>query len=260
MYKFLIADDEYAERRLLESTIRAHWGLQAEIKCVENGREALDIAKLWMPDIALLDIEMPGLNGLEAAKAMNDAKLRTGIIFVSAYSIFAYAHEAVKLGAIDYILKPVDTDEVIRSTSQAIEKLRTTQQLEGVSGDLKEGEENEGLDKTGQVMQKVLVYLQHNYMTYDLSLDRMSDLLKINPSYFSSLFKKSTGVNFIDYVADLKISAAKTLLQDPLRSGAEIAQMVGYESASYFTRAFKKRTGQTPTEYRKSANRKGSET
>ena len=79
----------------------------------------------------------------------------------------------------------------------------------------------------------------------------------MNASYLSSLFKKCTGVNFIDYVTDQRISAAKVLLDDPLRSTAEIASMIGYESASYFTRAFKKRTGMTPTEYRKGRPQEG---
>ena len=58
-------------------------------------------------------------------------------------------------------------------------------------------------------------------------------------------------MNFVDYVAELRMNAAQELLQDPLRSAAEIAAMVGYDSSSYFARAFKKHTGMTPTEYRR---------
>ena len=65
-------------------------------------------------------------------------------------------------------------------------------------------------------------------------------------------FKRTFGVNFVDYLTELRINAAKELLMDPLRPAAEVASMVGYESANYFARAFKKKTGMTPTEYRRS--------
>ena len=80
-------------------------------------------------------------------------------------------------------------------------------------------------------------------------------MLKLNASYFSSLFKRTFGVNFLDYLTQLRMDAARELLRDPLRSTAEVAGMVGYESANYFTRAFKKNVGMTPTDYRRSALR-----
>ena len=104
-------------------------------------------------------------------------------------------------------------------------------------------------DRVSLMMSKVKGYLQNNYM-YDVSLDSLGDILRISPSYLSSTFKKCFGVGFLDYLTELRVQAAKGLLADPLRSTAEVASLVGYESASYFTRAFKKKTGQTPTEYR----------
>lgn len=100
------------------------------------------------------------------------------------------------------------------------------------------------------MMSKVKDYLQHNYM-YEISLDSVSEILNISPSYFSVAFKRAFGVNFLDYLTELRIQAACELLKDPLRSSAEVAGMMGYESASYFTRIFKKKTGMTPTEYRR---------
>lgn len=92
-------------------------------------------------------------------------------------------------------------------------------------------------------------------MLCDISLDSVSAILNINSSYFSTQFKRAFGVNFVDYLTDLRIRAAKELLRDPMRPAAEVAGMVGYESPNYFARAFKKRTGMTPTEYRRSQGR-----
>jgi len=94
-----------------------------------------------------------------------------------------------------------------------------------------------------------------NYMMYDISLDSVSAILNLSSAYFSTLFKRTFHVNFLDYLTELRMEAAKELLADPLRSTAEVANMVGYESANYFTRAFKKKVGMTPTDYRRSAAR-----
>jgi YesN/AraC family two-component response regulator len=168
--------------------------------------------------------------------------------------VFSYAREAVKLGAIDYILKPVDREDVQRAVKRAISQVEAERQLRAVRP--REGtcmEEDEGTDKAALMMAKVKKYLEHSYMNYDLSLDSVSSLLNISPSYLSCIFKRCTGVNFLDYITNLRISAAKEYLSDPFKSASEIASMVGYDSSSYFTRAFKKNTGLTPTEYRRQA-------
>ena len=106
--------------------------------------------------------------------------------------------------------------------------------------------------QTALVMAHVRRYLEDNYM-FDLSLDSVGEILHISPAYLSAQFKKYQKMNFLDCLTELRINAAKELLADPFRSSAEVASMVGYEDASYFARAFKKRTGMTPTQYRKEA-------
>lgn len=91
---------------------------------------------------------------------------------------------------------------------------------------------------------------------YELSLDSVGDILHISPAYLSTQFKKYLHVGFLDYLTEVRIQAACELLADPLRPTAEVAGMVGYEDASYFARAFKKKTGLTPTQYRREAARR----
>ena len=115
-------------------------------------------------------------------------------------------------------------------------------------------EESEN-SQTALVMAHVRRYLEDNYM-FDLSLDSVGEILHISPAYLSAQFKKYQKMNFLDCLTELRINAAKELLADPFRSSAEVASMVGYEDASYFARAFKKRTGMTPTQYRRQAGQK----
>lgn len=253
MIKILVADDEGYERETLAEILDKRFGREAEVRVVENGRLAVDAAALWAADVALLDIEMPGINGIDAARQILIQRPECKIIFVTAYSLFTYAHEAVRLGACDYILKPADPDDVERAVRRAAAQADAARQLEAMAsnGELLESADN--YDKTNLLMGKVKKYLQHNYMMCDISLDSVSGILNLNASYFSSLFKRTFGVNFLDYLTQLRMDAARELLRDPLRSTAEVAGMVGYESANYFTRAFKKNVGMTPTDYRRSA-------
>ena len=198
------------------------------------------------------------MNGLDAARAVLKQRPECKVIFVTAYSLFQYAHEAMHLGACDYLLKPVDPDEVEASIRKAIRQIEAGRRLAELApvqpepeldADAAEGEEN---DRNALVMAHVRKYMEDNYM-FDLSLDSVSEILHISPAYLSAQFKKYQKTNFLDCLTELRINAAKELLADPFRSAAEIASMVGYEDSSYFARAFKKRTGMTPTQYRKEA-------
>lgn len=253
MIKILIADDELWQRELLAGMVEQRFGREAEVRTAENGRLAVDAAALWAADVVLMDIEMPGLSGIDAAKQILAQRPECKIIFVTAYSLFAYAHEAVRLGACDYILKPADPDDVERAVRRAAAQAEAQRQLESVASSAGLLESADSYDKTNLLMGKVKKYLQHNYMACDISLDSVSAMLGLNASYFSALFKRTFQVNFLDYLTELRMEAAKELLRDPLRSTAEVAGMVGYESANYFTRAFKKKVGMTPTEYRRGA-------
>ena len=113
MIRLLIADDEKLERdALTEMVARRFDEHQVVLETAENGRKAADTAILWGADLILMDIEMPGMSGLDAARAVLAQRPGCRVIFVTAYSLFQYAHEAVHLGACDYLLKPVDPSQL----------------------------------------------------------------------------------------------------------------------------------------------------
>ena len=275
MIRLLIADDEKLEREALADMVSRRFEHEVVLELAENGRKAADTAVLWGADLILMDIEMPGMSGLDAARAVLAQRPACRVIFVTAYSLFQYAHEAVHLGACDYLLKPVDPDELEASIRRAMRQIEAERKLEELARttelspepetpevpgnqeeDAPEAESPEGENsQTAMVMTQVRRYLEDNYM-FDLSLDSVGEILHISPAYLSAQFKKYQKMNFLDCLTELRINAAKELLADPFRSSAEVASMVGYEDASYFARAFKKRTGMTPTQYRRQAGKK----
>lgn len=201
-----------------------------------------------------MDIEMPGVNGLEAARTVLSRLPGCKVIFVTAYGLFQYAYEAMRLGACGYILKPVVPDEAEGAIRRALGQIEAERRLTAMAP----ADDDLPNTQMGQLMAQVKKYLRENYM-YELSLDSIGDILHISPAYLSTQFKKYLHVGFLDYLTEVRIQAACELLRDPLRPTAEVAGMVGYEDASYFARAFKKKTGLTPTQYRRQAARSKTE-
>ena len=265
MIRLLIADDEKLEREALAEMVARRFEHEVVLELAENGRKAADTAVLWGADLILMDIEMPGMSGLDAARTVLAQRPGCRVIFVTAYSLFQYAHEAVHLGACDYLLKPVDPDELEASIRRAMRQVEAERKLEELAtakalpepqdaGAVPAEDAADEDSPAAMVMAQVRRYLEDNYM-FDLSLDSVGEILHISPAYLSAQFKKYQKMNFLDCLTELRINAAKKLLADPLRSTAEVASMVGYDDSSYFARAFKKRTGMTPTQYRRQAGR-----
>jgi YesN/AraC family two-component response regulator len=99
------------------------------------------------------------------------------------------------------------------------------------------------------VIKKSIAYINDHY-NQDLSLDMVAEHVGLNPAYFSTLFKKETGVNFSTYLLNHKIDNAKLLLTNSNLSLINIAIEVGFDNQSYFSNVFKKATGMTPKQYR----------
>lgn len=99
------------------------------------------------------------------------------------------------------------------------------------------------------IISKAINYISKNYDN-DISLDDVSREVNINPYYFSKRFKEETGVNFIDYLTEIRIKKAKELLENRNLSIKEICSKVGYSDPNYFSRIFKKIENVTPSDYR----------
>ena len=115
--KALIIDDENKARRVLRTLIQEDCLFIDEIHESNNLVDGVKIIKSVKPEIVFLDIEMPEYSGLEIGNFFKREKIDFQIIFTTAYS--KYAIEAFKMSAIDYILKPIDSDDLIHAVSKA---------------------------------------------------------------------------------------------------------------------------------------------
>ena len=250
MIRILIAEDEPLERQMLQDVLQWYFSYTADIRAVTNGMDAVSTAAIWNADVVLMDIEMPGLNGIQAALKILENRPRTKCVFVTAYESFEYAREAVRLRAVDYLLKPVEDKELINVMERILAEKKQEElldeQLQTVrapAGDIS------GQSHTERLIRKVGEYIQKNYQ-WDISQDMICDILNMSTGHFSKMFRQCYGVKFIDYLTNVRVEAAKALLADPTKRTKEIGTMVGYQSSSYFSKMFKQKTGMTPSEYR----------
>ncbi|HEV7356723.1 MAG TPA: LytTR family DNA-binding domain-containing protein [Steroidobacteraceae bacterium] len=131
-YSYIIAEDEPLLARVLAQQLGEHWPSARCLGLAANGAEALKLADEFSPDVAFLDVRMPHIDGLEAARQLCLKERPPLIVFVTAYD--AYALDAFEAAAIDYLLKPVE----IPRLTKCIERL--TGQLGRGSGDVSAGE------------------------------------------------------------------------------------------------------------------------
>ncbi|HEY7162978.1 MAG TPA: sigma-54 dependent transcriptional regulator [Candidatus Binatia bacterium] len=123
----LIADDDSDIREILKDTLNS---LGARIVPAANGRECLDRADAYAPDLILLDIEMPVMNGLDVLKALRDRGDHAAVIMITAYGTIERAVQAMKEGAYDFITKPFDLDHIVLTVERGLERERLKKGLE----------------------------------------------------------------------------------------------------------------------------------
>jgi len=123
MYRLLIADDEEIERKVIKMAISKSDIRFSDIFEAQNGREAIEICDSKRPDIVLMDIKMPGINGIDAIKEIKKKHGECYIIITTAYDYFNYAKEALELDVKDYLLKPTKKEMLLEKLREAEEYL-----------------------------------------------------------------------------------------------------------------------------------------
>lgn len=280
-YRLLIADDEMIERAVLYKTLRERFGDQCEIYQAENGREAVRIHQEKKIQIAILDIEMPGINGIGAAEKIRETDRDCAIIFLTAFDEFSYAKKAITVRALDYLLKPYEEKELMLVLEEAMRltTARISRQKSGIGvsdlsasgfgvpsfadGDLAGGKSSgeyaaDGIEeghveveaaRLSRVMEMITGYIREHYM-HEFSMQDVARVMNYSEAYFCKLFKQCFGQNFTSYLTEYRVNEAKKMLEQPTVNIKEIGRAVGYGDANYFAKVFKRITGHSPTEYR----------
>lgn len=248
MFKVLIADDEeFIRERVRNNMPWQEIGFEV-VDCVSNGEAALDKVRACPPDVILTDILMPNMTGLELAQRLKGEFPRIKVTLMSAYDDFNYAKEAIRFGVKGYLLKPIIRDEFLE-LFQGIAK--DIKEEEGQASPLFFHSESSVSGDRNAYVTNAKQYIADNY-SEQIRLKDVSDRLYVNPNYFSSVFKRETGKNFIDYLNEVRINESKKLLLLTDHKVFEISLFVGFGNFSYYNKMFKRLCGVTPQTYRES--------
>lgn len=236
MKRVVVVEDEELVRRGIVSAV--DW---ARVDCAvvgeaANGAEGLEVIRACRPDLVVTDIKMPKLDGVEMLQQLRAEGNQAAFIFLTAYSDFTYAQSAIKLGAVDYLLKPFHDGDL----EEAVERLRYREEAIEPQGGAQ-----------GKYVPAATRYIAQHYGDPDMGVAQVAQALSISEGYLSHEFKKQTGRTFNSYLTDYRIRRAMELLRDCRSKVYEVAQAVGYRDITYFSATFKKTVGVTPSEFQK---------
>ncbi|MCI5900933.1 MAG: response regulator [Blautia sp.] len=203
-----------------------------------DGMEALAQIDTLKPDLAIMDINIPIMNGLKVIQLSRIKHPDMAFVIVSGYDDFSYCREALRLKITDYILKPVNYEEF----GTCIDNLKIA--LFQHQSSQKEVQQEE------RTIHGITRYLQE-HLAEEVSLSVLSDEFHLSAQYISQLFKSEIGVNFLAYLTNIRMEKAKQLLMSTSLSVAEISAQSGYSDYRVFTKVFKKSEGVTPSQYRR---------
>jgi len=251
MIKVLVIDDETLVRQgIVMGTDWSHVNCTV-IAEASNGIEGLEAIKKYSPDLVICDIKMPKMDGLEMLNKLRSEGNNTPVIFLTAYSDFSYAQQAIKLSATDYLLKPFEDGElekaITRVTSRITKERKNLRQMheEDVLPD-------EILDKKGdksKYVAEALSYIADHYGDEDLGIKVIAESIGLSEGHLSHVFKAETDYTVNAFITRYRIKAAMKLLGDVRYKVYEVAEKVGYKDITYFSAVFKKITGLNPSEF-----------
>ncbi len=269
MYKIVIIDDEKWVVKSLRAMLKNQRGFEV-VGEAYNGLQGWELIKKDTPDLAFVDIRMPGLGGLQLIQKAYYAKCPTLFIIISGFSEFAYAQKAVQYSAISYCLKPFSQSEISEAMDKAREMLTERAELQRRLHPDYTPEENQKQESDheadtpdtpvvkNELVALMLDYINHHYFQ-NISVSQVAEFCGINDSYASQLFNRETGQSFSSYLSRKRIAKGIQLLQTTNMPITAIATEIGYKDYFYFSKVFKKYTGETPTACRERAREMGRE-
>lgn len=238
--KLLVVDDEDSIRNGISNYIRLHSDRVDKIYTACNGQEAIDIIMRYRPELMLLDVQMPGKDGLEVMRETKEAGVLPITIILSGYDEFKYAQTALQYGVREYVLKPCRSTEILRLVNEAVNEIAGKEERKG-------GNE----EKTDNYLVNRAVEYINDHYSENLTLGEVADRMEITASYLSSLFSRNMGCGFVDYLNEVRVEHACSYLHQNRLKVYEIAFKVGFRDEKYFSKVFKKVKGVSPAQYKK---------
>ncbi len=226
MPSILIADDDQSMCLTLSMMLGRQW----DVTAVNCGQKAIDHLSKRPTDVALVDVYMPGIGGLQVLRALREKRIPTDVVMITGQGTIDLAVDAMKLGANDFLVKPLATPVLIERIS---ELMRLRHPFRSI------------------LSRRLDEYLKSNLANVALNLKHVCHQFCISEGYVCRQFREGFGTTFRARLNRHRIDEAKRLIANstplPMKS---VAQLCGYRNQRRFCEAFRRLEGLTPTNYR----------
>lgn len=245
MFKLVLVDDEPMIAEQLSLAYDWHSFEFEPVAFFTSGKAVLNYIEKNPVDALITDVKMPHVTGLDLARICYETYPQIGVVLVSAYRDFDYAHRAIQYNVVDYLLKPICDENFTKTMNKLRTHLINQERIV----------ERPSAFSNNMIIQEAVSFI-HEHYSENITAETVARHVMISPEYFGVYFKKHFGENFIDFLRSIRMKAAKELLQDESLTVSAISERVGYKSPTHFYENFQNFFGQTPSAYRKSLQSK----
>ncbi len=233
----LIVDDEPHILQMHARMVKL-WSPEIRVLEARGGREALTLMNETTPDLVLLDLMMPEVDGFKVLAAMRETPSTRDVpvVVVTAQVLSQEDMARLNRGVASVLQKEMfSVPEMLTHVAEALERRRITP------------------TPCQALARKAMGYLHESYDEEALSLEDVANHLGVCKEYLARCFREETGVTLITYLNRYRVERAKSLLRGNQMRIVDVALEVGFSSSAYFSRVFKQEVGQSPLEYRQVA-------
>lgn len=248
MYRVMLVEDDKVIRYIYSRM--QEWTKQGFVIEQEagNGSQAAAILKENPVDIIFTDIRMPLMDGITFMRQVREMNPEILFVLISSYNEFEYAREGLRMGALDYLIKPLEEKELVEVLRKA-KKILEDRGSDGVLQKICDICGNE-VNAQDPVLVNMCQYLEE-HLSRSVTMEEVADYLNLNKDYLGKQIKTKTGQSFRSLYNQIKIGYAKNMIKNGNYKVYEVSELLGYTSSDYFTQLFKKIVGITPAEYKK---------
>lgn len=248
--RILIIDDEAESVRLLMAYLAERY---SDLMIALDGEDGLAKARRGQPSLVLLDVKMPGLDGFEVCRRLkaDAATAATPVIFLSGQSFVEDKLRGFEVGAVDYITKPFSDAEVLARVALHLEVHARVQRAQAMADSLlrERWPASDALSADDRLFRHACEHLQAHLRDAP-ELAALAAALHTTERRLTTLFRRKLGMSVFDYALELRLGHARHLLDTTALQVQRVADLVGYQNAGDFTRAFRRRFGVTPVQFR----------
>lgn len=244
--QILLVEDNDELRTYLSKMLRKQYAIEE----ASNGVEALKVLESVSPELILSDVLMPEMNGYDLCKHVksNISTCHIPFILLTSLSEREDVIMGLNCGADDYITKPFDMT-ILESKIKAIFNNRALFRKKYIEKSISLNENNLLNDLNKNFIKKLVDIIELNITREEFNIDEIASEMAMSRSVFFKKVKSLTNQNPKDFIRDIKMNKAADLLRDKKYSISEIAYLIGFPNAKYFSTAFKKYYGVSPTTF-----------